>query len=183
MVRVIERQDRGKNCPAAIFTPWQPDVSLGPLGRYSLVALQERHPALQDREVWHGVGADRVGVKFPMFAVNCSRFPLSSERIRQKRRKTKKKRRKTKKSEEKRRKAKKNKQKKGKSEEKREKKENSSDPIYTNPIKNLPTKARNVTQNQTCIAHKSLIQELLSLRIVALGSKAQKHTLELHART
>ena len=33
MVRVIERQDRGKNCPAAIFTPRQPDVSLGPLGR------------------------------------------------------------------------------------------------------------------------------------------------------
>ena len=32
MVRVIERQDRGKNCPAAIFTPRQPDVSLGPLG-------------------------------------------------------------------------------------------------------------------------------------------------------
>ena len=29
MVRVIERQDRGKNCPAAIFTPRQPDVSLG----------------------------------------------------------------------------------------------------------------------------------------------------------
>ena len=32
MVRVIERQDRRKNCPAAIFTPRQPDVSLGPLG-------------------------------------------------------------------------------------------------------------------------------------------------------
>ena len=33
VVRVIERQDRGKNCPAAIFTPRQPDVSLGPLGK------------------------------------------------------------------------------------------------------------------------------------------------------
>ena len=30
MVRVIERQDRGKNCPAAIFTPRQPDVSKRP---------------------------------------------------------------------------------------------------------------------------------------------------------
>ena len=34
MVRVIEPQDRGKNCPAAIFTPRQPDVSLGPLGTF-----------------------------------------------------------------------------------------------------------------------------------------------------
>ena len=32
MVRVIERQDRGKNCPAPIFTPRETDVSLGPLG-------------------------------------------------------------------------------------------------------------------------------------------------------
>ena len=29
---VIERQDRGKNCPAAILTLRQPDVSLDPLG-------------------------------------------------------------------------------------------------------------------------------------------------------
>ena len=36
LVRVIERQDRGKNCPAAIFTPRQPDVSLGPLGPNSI---------------------------------------------------------------------------------------------------------------------------------------------------
>ena len=36
MARVIERQDRGKNCPAAIFTPRQPDVSLGPLGTPTL---------------------------------------------------------------------------------------------------------------------------------------------------
>ena len=33
VVRVIERQDRGKNCPAAIFTPRQPGVLLGPLGK------------------------------------------------------------------------------------------------------------------------------------------------------
>ena len=33
MVRVIERQDRGRKCPAAIFTPRQTDVSLGPLGK------------------------------------------------------------------------------------------------------------------------------------------------------
>ena len=31
VVRVIERQDRGHNCPAAIFTPRQTDVSLNPL--------------------------------------------------------------------------------------------------------------------------------------------------------
>ena len=30
---VVERQDRGRNCPAAIFTPRQTDVSLGPLGQ------------------------------------------------------------------------------------------------------------------------------------------------------
>ena len=29
MVKVIERQDGDKNCPAAMFTPRQPDVSLG----------------------------------------------------------------------------------------------------------------------------------------------------------
>ena len=42
------------------------------------------------REVLHGVGADSVRVKFPIFAVNCSRFPLSFERISEKRRKMKK---------------------------------------------------------------------------------------------
>ena len=40
----------------------------------------------------NGVSADGVGVKFPIFAVNCSRFPLSSRRITEKRRKTKTKR-------------------------------------------------------------------------------------------
>ena len=39
------------------------------------------------REVLDGVGADRVGVKFPIFAVNCSRLPLSSRSIREKRKK------------------------------------------------------------------------------------------------
>ena len=73
----------------------------------------------------HVVRADGVGVKFPIFAVNCSRFPWSSERIREKRRKTKT-------SEEKRRKAKKNEKKRRKT-----KKiwENFCDPFY---IKNLP---------------------------------------------
>ena len=42
------------------------------------------------REASHGVGADGVGVKFLIFAVNCSRLPLSSWRMRGKRRKTKK---------------------------------------------------------------------------------------------
>ena len=32
------------------------------------------------REVLHGVGADGVGVKFPILAVNCSCSPLSSEK-------------------------------------------------------------------------------------------------------
>ena len=50
----------------------------------------------KDREVPNGVGADGVGVKFPIFPVNCSRLPLSQKN-----------RRKTKKNEEKRRKTKK----------------------------------------------------------------------------
>ena len=82
------------------------------------------------REVPNGVGADGVGVKFPLFPVNCSRLPLFQE-------KNEKKRRKTKKNEKKRRKTKKN-EKAKKNEKKRKKWENSSDPIYTNPIKNLP---------------------------------------------
>ena len=42
------------------------------------------------REVLHGVGADGVGVKFPIFAVNFCCLPLSFRRRREKRRKTKK---------------------------------------------------------------------------------------------
>ena len=42
------------------------------------------------REVLHGVGADGVGVKFLIFAVNCCCLPLSFRRRREKRRKTKK---------------------------------------------------------------------------------------------
>ena len=66
------------------------------------------------REVPNGVGADGVGVKFPIFPVNCSRLPLFQENRKktkkneEKRRKTKKKRRKTKKKSKKRRKTKKN---------------------------------------------------------------------------
>ena len=45
------------------------------------------------RGVLHGVGADGVGVKFPIFAVDCSCWPLSPWRIREKRRKKKKKQR------------------------------------------------------------------------------------------
>ena len=66
-----------------------------------------------DREVLNAVGADGVGVKFPIFPTNCSRLRLSWEN----RRKTKKK---AKKSEEKRRKTQKNEEKR-KSEEKRKK--------------------------------------------------------------
>ena len=39
------------------------------------------------REVLLGVGADGVGAKFPIFAVNCSRLPSSSRRMRERRRK------------------------------------------------------------------------------------------------
>ena len=39
------------------------------------------------REVLHGIGADGVGVKFPIFAVNCCCLPLSFRRSREKRRK------------------------------------------------------------------------------------------------
>ena len=77
------------------------------------------------QEVLHGVGADGVGVKFPIFAVNCCCLSLSFIRRRRE------KRRKTKKSE--------NKKKKTKKKVKMHKKgESHSDPIYTNPIKNLP---------------------------------------------
>ena len=62
------------------------------------------------REVPNGVGADGVGVKFPIFPVNCSRLLLFQEN-----------RKKTKRNEEKRRKTKKNEEKR-KSEEKAKKK-------------------------------------------------------------
>ena len=77
------------------------------------------------REVFHGVGADGVGVKFPIFAVNCCCLPLSFRRSGEKRRKRGKMRRKRGKCEE-------------KGEKRAKKGENHSDPIYTNPIKNLP---------------------------------------------
>ena len=86
------------------------------------------------REVPNGVGADGVGVKFPIFPVNCSRLPSFQEN-RQKTEKSEEKRKKAKKNEEKRKKAKKN-------EKKRKKWENSSDPIYTNSIKNLPNNGK-----------------------------------------
>ena len=69
-------------------------------------------------EVLHGVGADGVGVKFPTSAVNCCCLPLSF------RRKNEEKQKKTKKCVKKRKMHKKG--------------ENHADPIYTNPIKNLP---------------------------------------------
>ena len=58
------------------------------------------------REVLHGVGADGVGVKFPIFAVNCCCSPLSLRRRGEKRRKTKKNEEKRKKNEKMRKKAK-----------------------------------------------------------------------------
>ena len=54
----------------------------------------------KDWEVLHGVSADGVGVKFAIFAVNCSHLPLSSRRVRKKKKKQRKK--KTKKNEKKR---------------------------------------------------------------------------------
>ena len=41
---------------------------------------RERERAIIDREVLHGVGADGVGVKFPIFAVNCCCLPLFPRR-------------------------------------------------------------------------------------------------------
>ena len=114
-------------------------------------APSERAPAgiLLDfpgiREVLHGVGADGVGAKFPMFAVNYSRSPLSSMRTREKRRKEKnseEQQTKAKKSEEKRRKN----EKKNKSEEKRRYDKKSGKllrPHLHQPHKNLPS---NVTR-------------------------------------
>ena len=80
------------------------------------------------REVLHGVSADGVGAKFPFFAVNLAVVcpcPLGEEE----------------KSEEKRRKAKKKRKNAQKNEKCVKKGENHSDPIYTNPIKNLPKSA------------------------------------------
>ena len=71
-------------------------------------------------EVLHGVGADGVGVKFPIFAVNCGCLPLSFRRKRGKRVRIT--------GEKCVEKGKKHAQK---------KEENHSDPIHTNPIKNL----------------------------------------------
>ena len=82
---------------------------------------------LRIREVLHGVGADGVGVKFPIFAVNCSRFPCPLGEYQ----KSEERQKKDPKNEEKQ-KAKKNKK------NQKKKWENSSGPIYTNPIKNLP---------------------------------------------
>ena len=68
---------------------------LGPQGPGDLCAWPEgsqlqntKTPqALRCREVLHGVSADGVGVKFPVFAVNCCCLPLSFRRSREKRRK------------------------------------------------------------------------------------------------
>ena len=67
------------------------------------------------REVPNGVGADGVGVKFPVFPVNCSRSRLFQKN----RRKNEEKRRKTKKNEKR---AKKNEKKNEKAKKKRKKK-------------------------------------------------------------
>ena len=53
--------------------------------------------AVQIREVLHGVGADGVGAKFPIFAVNCCCLPLSFSRPLGKKEKSKEKRKKKKK--------------------------------------------------------------------------------------
>ena len=75
-------------------------------------------PSLSNQGVLHGVGADGVGVKFPIFAVIAVVCPCPLGEAE--------------KSEEKGEKC----IKKGKSAQ--QKKGNHSDPIYTNPIKNLP---------------------------------------------
>ena len=97
------------------------------------------------REALHGVGADGVGVKFPIFAVNCCCLPLFFWRSRAKRRKRGKMRRKRGKM---RRKRGKMRKKKG---------ENHSDPIYTNPIKNLPNSTSKQTPNEKCKQKSSIV--------------------------
>ena len=47
-------------------------------------SLGQTEIAFLGREVLHGVGADGVGVKFPIFAVNCCCLPLSFRRSREK---------------------------------------------------------------------------------------------------
>ena len=84
------------------------------------------------REVLHGVGADGVGVKFPIVAVNCCCLPLSLGEAEKSEEKGEKCAEKGEKCVEKGEKCVK------KGEKCAEKGENHSDPIYTNPIKNLP---------------------------------------------
>ena len=98
---------------------------------YLLVKPQPlfRREVAASREVLHGVGADGVGVKFPIFAVNCCCLPLSFRRSREMRKKGGKMRKKGEKC-----------VKKG---------ENQFDPIYTNPVKNLPSQA-DPTHNRIC---------------------------------
>ena len=48
-----------------------------PLARRKIIRRHAR-----SREVLHGVGADGVGVKFPIFAVNCCCLPLFMRRKR-----------------------------------------------------------------------------------------------------
>ena len=104
------------------------------------------------REVSHGVGADGVGVKFPIFAVNCCCLPLSFRRSREKRRKRGKMRKK-------------------RGNMRRQKRENRSDPIYTNPMKNLPKLARNNSMHGGQAAHHSWC---LSRSLPAGGPKGLK---------
>ena len=88
--------------------------------------------AAWNREVLHGVGADGVGVKFPIFAVNCCPCPLGeAERCVKKGEKCVEKGEKCVE----------------KGEKCVKKGENHSNPIYTNPIKNLPIKN---TLSQPC---------------------------------
>ena len=67
-------------------------------------------------EVINGVGAEGVKVKFPLFPVSCSRLPLSTKKSPPK-----------------------NEQRKMQKSKENYKKELSSNPIYADPIKNLPT--------------------------------------------
>ena len=52
------------------------------MARFGSMPLRFVHGTVQAaiREVLHGVGADGVGVKFPIFAVNCCSLPLSFRR-------------------------------------------------------------------------------------------------------
>ena len=78
---LLHRRKMGLHRCKRLCAPWVqktfctlPEALLGIFPFRSI--SQARSFPIQNREVLHGAGADGVGVKFPMFAVSCSRFSL-----------------------------------------------------------------------------------------------------------